>query len=174
MEMIYLATATLTKLSILTFYRRISSSVLSRPLLGVIWGSILFGKLNSVSSSLDSFIYMCTYIYSYPDSLALRPRKYPRPSLHMLPHRSLLVPLHHLVATHTLVPLRRRSRLPRFRHHAQHAARFSCLSDPYVRSASTTSSMAAETGSRMRVWHGISVRMNCCLVHISVTSFLSL
>jgi hypothetical protein len=43
MEVIYIGTSTLTKLSILYFYRRITSSVLSRPLLITIWASIVFG-----------------------------------------------------------------------------------------------------------------------------------
>jgi hypothetical protein len=43
MEVIYIGTTTLTKLSILMFYRRITSSVLSRPLLICIWASIVFG-----------------------------------------------------------------------------------------------------------------------------------
>lgn len=43
MEVIYIGTTTLTKLSILMFYRRITSSVLSRPLLICIWVSIVFG-----------------------------------------------------------------------------------------------------------------------------------
>jgi hypothetical protein len=44
MEVIYIGTSTLTKLSILFFYRRITSSVLSRSLMIAIWASIIFGK----------------------------------------------------------------------------------------------------------------------------------
>jgi hypothetical protein len=44
MEVIYIGTSTLTKLSILFFYRRITSSVLSRSLMIAIWASIVFGK----------------------------------------------------------------------------------------------------------------------------------
>lgn len=44
MEIIYLASTTLTKLSILLFYRRITNSVISRPLLIAIWASIIFGR----------------------------------------------------------------------------------------------------------------------------------
>jgi hypothetical protein len=47
MEVIYLATATLTKLSILMFYRRITSSVLSGALVWVIRGSIVFGRFSN-------------------------------------------------------------------------------------------------------------------------------
>lgn len=43
MEIIYIVTTTLTKISILTFYRRITSSVISRPLLIAVWASIIFG-----------------------------------------------------------------------------------------------------------------------------------
>jgi hypothetical protein len=43
MEVIYIGTSTLTKLSILFFYRRITSSVLSRSLMVAIWASIIFG-----------------------------------------------------------------------------------------------------------------------------------
>jgi hypothetical protein len=158
MEIIYLATATLTKLSILTFYRRISSSVLSRPLLGVIWGSILFGK--PYSPQVDSFIYMLCIFTLHLNSIALRPRKHPRPTFHMLSRRSLLVPLHHFVATHTLIPLRRRSRLPRVRHYTQHRTRLPRMSHTHVCSSQTASSVAAETWSCRHFRHGIGVRIN--------------
>jgi len=42
MEVIYLGSTTLTKLSILMFYRRITSSVISRPFLIAVWSSIVF------------------------------------------------------------------------------------------------------------------------------------
>lgn len=45
MEVIYLGTTTLTKLSILSFYRRITSSVISRRMYVAIWASIVFGTL---------------------------------------------------------------------------------------------------------------------------------
>jgi hypothetical protein len=43
MEIIYIITTTLTKISILTFYRRITSSIISRWLLIAVWVSIIFG-----------------------------------------------------------------------------------------------------------------------------------
>lgn len=49
MEIIYLATTTLTKISILTFYRRITSSVLSRKLFVAVWASILFVAAYGIS-----------------------------------------------------------------------------------------------------------------------------
>lgn len=73
-EVIYLGTTTLTKLSILTFYRRITSPVISRPLYIVIWTSIVSGKS---SPSNDAVNLLTTCSRCLWDSI------YPRPCLHM-------------------------------------------------------------------------------------------
>ncbi|KAF2827916.1 hypothetical protein CC86DRAFT_289662 [Ophiobolus disseminans] len=64
MEVIYLGTTTLTKLSILTFYRRITSSVISRPLLITIWASIIFVGAYGIASIL-ALIFTCSPVEAY-------------------------------------------------------------------------------------------------------------
>lgn len=64
MEVIYLATSTFTKLSILTFYRRLTSSVLSRPLLITIWASIIFVAAFGPACIL-ALIFTCSPVEAY-------------------------------------------------------------------------------------------------------------
>lgn len=64
MEVIYLATSTFTKLSILTFYRRLTSSVLSRPLLITIWASIVFVAAFGPACIL-ALIFTCSPVEAY-------------------------------------------------------------------------------------------------------------
>ncbi|KAH3907378.1 hypothetical protein HBI56_157520 [Parastagonospora nodorum] len=64
MEVIYIGTTTLTKLSILMFYRRITSSVLSRPLLICIWASIVFVALYGPATIL-ALIFTCDPVEAY-------------------------------------------------------------------------------------------------------------
>jgi hypothetical protein len=82
MEIIYIGTSTLTKLSILFFYRRITSSVLSRPLLITIWASIVFGKapfllpLLHDANSVDVKLLFMALPASSPSSSPARPSKH--------------------------------------------------------------------------------------------------
>ncbi|KAH7121090.1 hypothetical protein B0J11DRAFT_399545, partial [Dendryphion nanum] len=48
-EIIYLVTTTLTKISILTFYRRLTSSLISKPFLIAVWASIVFVAAYGIS-----------------------------------------------------------------------------------------------------------------------------
>ncbi|PVI07432.1 hypothetical protein DM02DRAFT_580810 [Periconia macrospinosa] len=64
MELIYLGTLTLIKLSILFFYRRIISSVISRPILYSVWASIIFVAAYGISSML-ALIFTCTPVKAY-------------------------------------------------------------------------------------------------------------
>jgi len=64
MEVIYLASTTLTKLSILMFYRRITSSVISRPLLIAVWASIIFVAAYGITFILV-LIFTCDPVEAY-------------------------------------------------------------------------------------------------------------
>ncbi|OAL04900.1 hypothetical protein IQ06DRAFT_323837 [Phaeosphaeriaceae sp. SRC1lsM3a] len=64
MEVIYLGTSTFTKLSILTFYRRLSASVLSRPLLIAIWTSIVFVAAFG-PACIFALIFTCSPVEAY-------------------------------------------------------------------------------------------------------------
>ncbi|KAF2847829.1 hypothetical protein T440DRAFT_356488, partial [Plenodomus tracheiphilus IPT5] len=64
MEIIYLASTTLTKISILTFYRRITSSIINRKLLIAVWASIVFVAIYGISSIL-ALIFTCSPIEAY-------------------------------------------------------------------------------------------------------------
>ncbi|KAH8731620.1 hypothetical protein GQ44DRAFT_604447 [Phaeosphaeriaceae sp. PMI808] len=64
MEVIYLGTTTLTKLSILCFYRRITSSIISRPILYSVWASIVFVAAYGTASIL-ALIFTCSPVEAY-------------------------------------------------------------------------------------------------------------
>ncbi|KAH7371401.1 hypothetical protein BKA66DRAFT_469728 [Pyrenochaeta sp. MPI-SDFR-AT-0127] len=64
MEIIYLASTTLTKISILTFYRRITVSGLSRPLLIAVWASIIFVAGYGISFIMV-LIFTCSPVEAY-------------------------------------------------------------------------------------------------------------
>jgi hypothetical protein len=101
MEVIYIGTSTLTKLSILFFYRRITSSVLSRSLMVAIWASIIFGT--------GSLLLVTAHGMLTPSlrSRSVWTRMYPRSHLHLLAGGSILVPLYDVVAAHSQVQVRR-------------------------------------------------------------------
>ncbi|KAF2026246.1 hypothetical protein EK21DRAFT_103407 [Setomelanomma holmii] len=63
-EVIYICTTTLIKLSILCFYRRLTSSAISRPLLITIWISIIFVAAYGISCTL-ALIFHCNPIEAY-------------------------------------------------------------------------------------------------------------
>ncbi|KAH9879408.1 hypothetical protein J1614_002848 [Plenodomus biglobosus] len=64
METIYLASTTLTKISILLFYRRITSSIINRNLLIAVWASIIFVAIYGISS-ICAIIFTCSPIEAY-------------------------------------------------------------------------------------------------------------
>ncbi|KAH7087038.1 hypothetical protein FB567DRAFT_58213 [Paraphoma chrysanthemicola] len=63
-EVIYICTTTLIKLSILCFYRRLTSSAISRRLLIIIWISIIFVAAYGISSTL-ALIFHCNPVEAY-------------------------------------------------------------------------------------------------------------
>jgi hypothetical protein len=98
MEIIYLGTTTLTKISILMFYRRISSSLLSRPLVITVWLSVAFGNLLLWISNIWR---PADVIYSGRVWHILHLRT----SFHLLARGGILVPLQHALAEVSQIPL---------------------------------------------------------------------
>ncbi|PSN65236.1 hypothetical protein BS50DRAFT_458561, partial [Corynespora cassiicola Philippines] len=63
-EVIYLGTTTLTRISILTFYRRITSSLVSPPLMIAVWISIIFVAAYGISF-IFVLIFTCWPVEAY-------------------------------------------------------------------------------------------------------------
>ena len=68
METIYVGTTTLTKISILTFYRRMSSSLISRSFYIAVWASIIFGTCTTeanirCANSIQVLVYGITVVF---------------------------------------------------------------------------------------------------------------
>jgi hypothetical protein len=86
---------------------------------------------------------------------------YSRPDLHLLSRRGILVPLHHVLAAHAQVQMRRRGRVPGRCYSDQYGARFSGLYVAYVRRVQTAIAMAAKVGDGGRVSLGLCVSVWC-------------
>ncbi|PVI04937.1 hypothetical protein DM02DRAFT_611054 [Periconia macrospinosa] len=64
MEILYIATTTFTKLSILTFYRRMSSSAINSPFLIIVWISIVFVGIYGIVSIMV-IMFTCAPVEAY-------------------------------------------------------------------------------------------------------------
>jgi len=63
-EIIYISSTTLTKISIFTFYRRITTSVINRKFIIAVWASIAFIAVYGVSSIL-ALVFTCSPVEAY-------------------------------------------------------------------------------------------------------------